>query len=148
MLITTTPTLQNRVVLRYLGLVCGEATLALRRPRLRSAEPAGGAARDWPGELDVQCVREAAIAGMCAQAEQLGANAIVAVDLDFERLGGRLLLVCASGTAVIYAEAAAVSVEAATQPDRLDAWQALRLPLPAQQLRTAPAAGRWSRCRW
>lgn len=147
MLITTTPTLQGRAVLRYLGLVCGEATLALRHPHHRTGEAGDPATPDWPGERAVQCAREAAIAGMCAQAEQLGANAIVAVDLDFERLDSRRLLVCASGTAVICEDTAAVAVETTTQPGALDAVQAARMPLPAAPLRrTEPAAQRWLRC--
>jgi len=148
MLITTTPTLQGRAVRRHLGLVCGEATLVLRRRQRRCAEPEAIGTPDWPGERAVQCAREAVIAAMTAEAEQLGANPIVAVDLDFERLGGRRLLVCASGTAVICAEEAAVAVETVGQPGALGRWQAARSPLPVVPLRRArqPAAERSPRC--
>jgi uncharacterized protein YbjQ (UPF0145 family) len=39
---------------------------------------------------------------MCTQARELGANAVVGVDLDYETItaGGSMLMVSASGTAV------------------------------------------------
>ncbi|HLZ71814.1 MAG TPA: heavy metal-binding domain-containing protein [Dehalococcoidia bacterium] len=147
MLITTTATLQGRLVLRYLGLVCGEATLALRRRRRGASALEDPERLAWVCEQEVQCARDAAIAGMRVQAEQLGANAIVAVDLDFERLDRGLLLICASGTAVLYEEATAVVVDAATQPGALSAWRALHLPSPPavvqrRAIPLAPAGGR------
>jgi uncharacterized protein YbjQ (UPF0145 family) len=47
--------------------------------------------------------REEAISEMSAKAAQMGANAIVGVDIDYEVLGktGSMLMVSVSGTAVI-----------------------------------------------
>ena len=44
---------------------------------------------------------------MCAQAKEMGANAVIGVDLDYETIstshGGGMLMVTAAGTAVIVA---------------------------------------------
>ena len=49
-------------------------------------------------------VRETAIGEMVAEAEQLGADAVIGVDVDYESIhigqGGSMLMVSASGTAV------------------------------------------------
>ncbi|NLA47706.1 MAG: heavy metal-binding domain-containing protein, partial [Firmicutes bacterium] len=47
--------------------------------------------------------RQAALAEMSKRAAAIGANAIVGVDLDYEVLGqgGNMLMVTASGTAVV-----------------------------------------------
>ena len=39
---------------------------------------------------------------MSEQAERMGANAVLAVDLDYETIGESMLMVTASGTAVRY----------------------------------------------
>jgi len=52
-----------------------------------------------------QSLREAkglAIKEMIEQAERLGANAIIGVDLDYESHNGSMLMVSANGTAVVY----------------------------------------------
>jgi uncharacterized protein YbjQ (UPF0145 family) len=46
--------------------------------------------------------KETALAEMTDQAKQLGANAIIGIDLDFETIGQGMLMVTASGTAVHY----------------------------------------------
>ena len=48
------------------------------------------------------CAKEAAIEDMCAAAEEMGANAVIGVDIDYEVVGdkGAMLMVAVSGTAV------------------------------------------------
>ena len=55
-----------------------------------------------------QTAKESAIAEMCQQAEQMGANAVIAVDLDYETVGdtGSMLMVTVAGTAIRYVEKA------------------------------------------
>jgi uncharacterized protein YbjQ (UPF0145 family) len=52
----------------------------------------------------LQRAREQAIAEMRTRAASLGANAVVGVDLDYEVIGsnGSMLMVSASGTAILY----------------------------------------------
>ena len=38
---------------------------------------------------------------MLDEAQSMGADAVVGIDLDYETLGQTMLMVCASGTAVI-----------------------------------------------
>ncbi|MBD9179806.1 MAG: hypothetical protein EGP82_11640 [Odoribacter splanchnicus] len=41
---------------------------------------------------------------MASQASQMGANAVIGIDLDYETVGNSMLMVTASGTAVNYNE--------------------------------------------
>ena len=61
----------------------------------------GGRSGSYENELID--ARESALAEMQERARQMGANAIVGVDLDYEVLGegGNMLMVTASGTAVV-----------------------------------------------
>jgi uncharacterized protein YbjQ (UPF0145 family) len=104
MLVTTTPTVEGRRVKEYLGLVMGEAILGANIFRDFFAS-----IRDIVGGRTVgyeNALREArliAIAEMEQEAQQLGANAVIGVDLDYEAVGdkGSMLMVSASGTAVV-----------------------------------------------
>lgn len=56
-------------------------------------------------EEELRNAKEIAIEEMVDQARSMGANAVVAVDLDYETIGGgsgNMLMVSASGTAVVY----------------------------------------------
>ena len=46
--------------------------------------------------------KEEAIREITAQAHAMGANAIIGIDLDYETVGGTMLMVTAAGTAVRY----------------------------------------------
>jgi len=56
-------------------------------------------------EQELRKAKTIALEEMQAEAQQMGANAIVAVDLDYETVqvgsGGGMLMVSASGTAVV-----------------------------------------------
>ena len=105
MLISTTSALEGRQH-EYLGLVSGEAILGANIFKDFFAgirDIVGGRSAAYEGEL--RKAKDIAIAEMTEQAQRLGADAIIGVDLDYETIsvgsGGGMLMVSASGTAVI-----------------------------------------------
>ena len=105
MLVVTTPELQGFTVRRYIGVVTGEAILGANIFRDLFAgirDIVGGRSAAYEEEL--RKARDIAIEEMSQQAQELGANAVVGVDLDYESIqmgqGGGMLMVSASGTAV------------------------------------------------
>lgn len=107
MIITTTPTLEGKPIVEYLGLVSGEAILGANifRDFLAGIRDIVGG-RSAAYEEELRKAKDIAITEMVQQARELGANAIVGVDLDYETIqvgsGGGMLMVSASGTAVRY----------------------------------------------
>jgi uncharacterized protein YbjQ (UPF0145 family) len=103
MLIVTTPTIEGQTIQRYFGIVTGEAILGANIVRDFFAgitDIVGGRSAAYEEEL--RKAKDVALAEMAAQANELGANAIVGVDLDYETVGqGGMLMVAASGTAVV-----------------------------------------------
>jgi uncharacterized protein YbjQ (UPF0145 family) len=104
MVITTTPTIEGRQIVEYLGLVTGEAILGANIFKDFFAgirDVIGG--RSAAYERELRKARDIAIADMTESAQALGANAIVGVDLDYETVGGQssMLMVSISGTAVV-----------------------------------------------
>ena len=102
MIQTTTPTVDNRAITEYLGIVTGEAILGANIVRDLFAgvrDIVGG--RSGAYEEELRKAREIALREMEAEAQSRGADAIVGVDLDYETVGqGSMLMVSASGTAV------------------------------------------------
>jgi len=103
-IVSTTPTLEGRRIVRYLGVVSGEAIVGANifRDLFASVRDiVGGRAGAYENVL--QNARETALTEMRENAERGGANAVVGVDLDYETLGSgsSMLMVCASGTAVV-----------------------------------------------
>lgn len=107
MIITTTPTLEGRPIVEYLGLVSGEAILGANifRDFLAGIRDITGG-RSAAYEEELRKAKDIAISEMAQQARELGANAVVGVDLDYETIQvgsrGSMLMVSASGTAVRY----------------------------------------------
>lgn len=104
MLITTTDGVEGRQILEYKGIVSGEAILGANLFRDFFAgirDIVGG--RSGSYEKVLADAKEMAIETMREKAEAMGANAIVAVDLDYEVLGetNSMLMVVANGTAVV-----------------------------------------------
>ncbi len=106
MLVVTTPSLEGRRVTRYLGLVSGDAILGANIFKDFFAgirDIVGGRSAAYEAEL--RKAKQIALEEMQAEAEQMGANAVVGVDLDYETVqvgsGGGMLMVSASGTAVV-----------------------------------------------
>jgi uncharacterized protein YbjQ (UPF0145 family) len=105
MLVTTTNTIDGRPIVSYLGIVTGEAILAANIFKDLFAgvrDIVGG--RSGAYEKELRTARDLAIDEMQDSARQLGANAVVGVDIDYETVqvgaGGGMLMVTAAGTAV------------------------------------------------
>ena len=107
MLVLTTPNIEGKRIVSYLGLVSGEAILGANIFKDFFAsirDIVGGRAAAYEKEL--RKAKDVAIEDMTQQASELGANAVIGVDLDYETIGigqgGNMLMVSASGTAVVY----------------------------------------------
>ena len=104
MIVTTTPSIEGHRITQYYGVVAGEAILGANVFKDLFAgirDIVGGRSATYEREL--QKAREIALKEMQERAEELGANAVVGVDLDFEVLGkdSGMLMVSASGTSVV-----------------------------------------------
>lgn len=98
----TASTWQGASSVQYLGLVTGEAILGANIFKDLFAgirDIVGGRSAAYERELNR--AREIAVDEMRQQAAMLGANAVIAVDLDYETVGQSMLMVSASGTAAI-----------------------------------------------
>ena len=105
MIVTTTPRIDGRRISAYHGVVTGETIIGANIFRDLFAgirDIVGG--RSAAYEQSLAQARETAIGEMMARARDLGGNAIVGVDLDYEVINN-MLMVSASGTAVTIAEA-------------------------------------------
>jgi len=105
MIVSTTPSLEGKRIERYFGVVGGEAILGANIVRDFMAsitDVLGGRSAAYEEEL--RKAKDIAISEMVDQARQLGANAVVGVDLDYETIGQSMLMVSASGTAVLVVE--------------------------------------------
>jgi len=101
MIITTTPTVEGRRIVEYLGVVTGEAIMGANIMRdifASITDIVGGRAAAYEDEL--RRARHIALEEMAQEAADLGANAVVGVDLDYEVIREGMLMVSASGTAV------------------------------------------------
>lgn len=104
MLITTTSGIEGHKITRYCGIVAGEAILGANLFKDLFAgirDLIGGRSATYEREL--QRAREIALQEITERAAELGANAVVGLDLDYEVLGQNngMLMVSASGTAVV-----------------------------------------------
>ena len=102
--VTTTPSIEGKKITKYCGVVAGEAILGANIFRDLFAgirDLVGGRSASYEREL--QRARDLALGEMRERAQELGGNAIVGVDLDYEVLGQNngMLMVTASGTAVV-----------------------------------------------
>ena len=106
MLIVTVGHLEGRPVKKYLGVVTGEAILGANIVKDLFAgirDIVGGRSAAYEEEL--RKAKDIALQEMMQQAAQMGANAILGVDLDYESIQsgqtGGMLMVSANGTAVV-----------------------------------------------
>ncbi len=103
MIMTTTPSIEGKHVQEYLGVVTGEAILGANIFKdffANIVDIVGGRSAAYEDEL--RKARDIALDEMAGKAREMGANAVVGIDLDYENLGasGGMLMVTASGTAV------------------------------------------------
>ena len=107
MLVLTTPSIEGKKIVKYLGLVSGEAILGANIFKDFFAgirDIVGG--RSAAYEKELRQAKEIAVEEMKEEARAMGGNAVIGVDLDYETIQvgqtGGMLMVSASGTAVIY----------------------------------------------
>lgn len=103
MLITTTTAIEGRPVRDYLGVVTGEVIVGANIFKDLFAsirDIVGGRSGAYEGAM--RDARKTAFAELEAAARDLGADAVIGVDIDYEVLGkgGSMLMVSVSGTAV------------------------------------------------
>jgi uncharacterized protein YbjQ (UPF0145 family) len=104
MLTTTTQAIDGKRIKQYLGVVTGEAILGANvfKDFFASIRDIVGG-RSAAYEKELRRARDIAMTEVQKAAADLGANAVVGVDLDYETVGGQgsMLMVTVSGTAVV-----------------------------------------------
>jgi uncharacterized protein YbjQ (UPF0145 family) len=102
MILSTTPSIDGKKAVKYLGLVSGDAILGANifRDFFASVRDIVGG-RSAAYEAELRKAKDIALGEMREQARHLGANAIV--DIDYETIGASssMLMVSANGTAVV-----------------------------------------------
>ncbi|HEY0446832.1 MAG TPA: heavy metal-binding domain-containing protein [Allosphingosinicella sp.] len=103
MIITTTTAVEGRPVRDYLGVVTGEVIVGANLFKDLFAgirDIVGG--RSGAYESTLRDARQQAFREMEEEAGQLGGDAVIGVDIDYEVIGkeGSMLMVSVSGTAV------------------------------------------------
>ncbi len=101
MILTTTPSVEGRRIVEYLGIIHGEAILGANvfRDLMASVRDIFGG-RSGAYESELKRARETALEELAEAARGLGADAVVGIDIDYEVVGQSMLMVTASGTAV------------------------------------------------
>ena len=103
MILTTTPSIEGKTIKQYHGIVIGEAVMGANifKDLLASIRDiVGGRSGSYEDELTK--ARQIAFRELEQEARNMGANAVVGIDLDYEVLGDKnsMLMVSMSGTAV------------------------------------------------
>jgi uncharacterized protein YbjQ (UPF0145 family) len=102
MIVSTTTSIEGQPVKQYLGVVAGETILGAHIGR-----DIGAAFRNITGgrvsgyEKELVKARTSAIEQMEQAAQEMGANAVIGVDIDYETISGTMLMVTVAGTAVV-----------------------------------------------
>jgi uncharacterized protein YbjQ (UPF0145 family) len=104
MLMSTTTAIEGKPVSRYLGVVTGEAIIGANVFRDLFAavrDIVGGRSATY--ERALAEARDVALKDMQSRAQELGANGVIGIDIDYEVLGQNngMLMVSVSGTAVV-----------------------------------------------
>lgn len=104
MIVTTTPSIEGKNIISYKGVIFGEVVSGVDFIK----DFAAGLTNFFVGrsgsyEDELIKAREDAINEMTERAAKLGGNAVVSVSVDYEVLGqgNNMLMVTASGTAVV-----------------------------------------------
>lgn len=104
MILTTTPTIEGCPIRQYVRLITAETIIGANavRDMFASFRDVFGGRVDSYEEV-LKEAKHTALHEIEQQAMQLGANAVVGIDFDYETLGqnNSILMVAASGTAVI-----------------------------------------------
>ena len=103
-IVTTTPNIEGKKITSYRGIVTGEAIMGANIFKDLFAgirDIVGGRSASYEREL--RRAREIAMEEIKTAAAEMGANAVVGIDIDYETVGanGSMLMVTVSGTAVV-----------------------------------------------
>ena len=103
-IVTTTPNIDGKKITAYRGIVTGEAIMGANIFKDLFAgirDIVGGRSATYEREL--RRAREIAMDEIKIAAAEMGANAVVGIDIDYETVGGQgsMLMVTVSGTAVV-----------------------------------------------
>ena len=101
MILTTTNTIEGQTITAYKGIVVGEAIMGANIVRdffASVTDIVGG--RSGAYEQKLKDARDEAMEEVKFRASQMGADAVVGIDLDYEVVGDSMLMVSVSGTAV------------------------------------------------
>lgn len=99
---TTTPSIEGYEIVEYLGVISGEASMGtgfFSDLNAAGSDFFGTPASGYNSKLGR--AKQKAINQMCMNAVQIGATAIVGVDIDILNTSSNIFLACANGTAVI-----------------------------------------------
>lgn len=103
MLLSTTSSVQGREITQYLGIVTGETIIganAIKDMMAQLTDFFGGRSNSY--EKVVSEARNTALEEMKQKARALGANGVIGIDIDYETIGGSMIMVTACGTAIRY----------------------------------------------
>ena len=104
MILSTTPQIEGHPVIEYKGIVTGETIIGANfvKDFLASIRDFVGG-RSGSYEKVLREAKDTSLQEMMDRARELGANAIVGIDVDYETLGqnNSMLMVATSGTAVV-----------------------------------------------
>lgn len=104
MILSTTPQIEGRTIREYKGVVTGETIIGANFVKDFFAgirDIVGG--RSGSYEKVLREAKDTSMEEMMHRAEELGANAIVGIDIDYETISANnsMLMVATSGTAVV-----------------------------------------------
>ena len=104
MLLSTTPTIEGHTIREYKGLVTGETIIGAnfwKDIKASIRDIVGG--RSGSYERVLREAKDTSLREMEERARQMGANAIVGIDIDYETIGAEnaMQMVATSGTAVV-----------------------------------------------
>lgn len=104
MLLSTTPTIEGSPIREYKGVVTGETIIGANvfKDFIAGLRDFFGG-RSGTYEKVLAEAKDTSLSEMAERARQLGANAVVGIDLDYETIGqgNSMLMVTCSGTAVV-----------------------------------------------
>ena len=104
MILTTTPVIEGRTIKEYKGVVTGETIIGANffKDFLAGIRDFVGG-RSGSYEKVLREAKDTSMQEMMERAQDLGANAVVGIDIDYETIGEKnsMLMVATSGTAVV-----------------------------------------------
>lgn len=104
MLLSTTPTIEGSPIREYKGVVTGETIIGANvfKDFMAGLRDFFGG-RSGTYEKVLAEAKDTSLSEMAERARQMGANAVVEIDLDYETIGqgNSMLMVTCSGTAVV-----------------------------------------------